>query len=280
MISLIQPPMIGNALQLYLSPPRGAEYWRVLRKPTNDISGPEDSSAFIAYEGDDIGFIDSAYLVNETMYFYIPYYRIAGAWVPGAGNYGTPASTYEDYSTDVISLVRERLESGLKVEVERGTLINDLGYIQVMTAPPSQKTNLSFPLVTVALEDESSSERGIGEDIDGGWEDEESHEWLEENGWLASVSLSIGGYSLNPTERRDLRAAIRRVIVANLNVFADKGIVLPHLSLTDTDAVNGELGPTPLYLVVGKFTCTAPIRVGRMADGVITDINVEATNNG
>ena len=276
MISMIQPIAIGNALKLFLTPPADAEYWRVLRKGTDDISGPDDEYALVAYEGDERGFVDCASLQNEIRAYYTPFYRVNGAWVRGQGNYGTPAPTYEDYSTEVLSLVRDRLEAGLTVEVERGNLMNELGYIQVLTAPPQVNMNISFPLVTVTLEEESPAVRGIGDDISGEYLDEEDDTWLEENGWLANVCLNMVGWSLNPDERIELRKAIRRVIVGNLNVFADKGIVLPNLTLSDTDAVNGEYGDTPLYLVMGDFTCTAPVRVGHMAGGTIKDIDVEA----
>ena len=276
MISMIQPVAIGNALKLYLTPPADAEYWRVLRKGTDDISGPDDEYAFVAYEGDDRAFVDCASLQNEVRAFYVPFYRIEGAWVRGAGNYGTPVSSYEDYSTEVLSLLRDRLEAGLTVEVERGNLMNELGYIQVLTAPPQVNMNISFPLVTISLEEESPSIRGIGEDISGQYTDVEDETWLEEEGWLANVRLTIQGFSFNPDERIELRKAIRRVIVGNLNVFAAKGVVLPQLTLSDADAVNGEYGDTPLYLVMGDFTCTAPVRVGHMAGGTITDIDVEA----
>lgn len=276
MISMIQPVAIGNALKLYLTPPANAEYWRVLRKGTDDIADENDPYALVAYEGDDRAFVDCASLQNEVRAYYTPFYRINGAWVRGQGNYGTPVSIYEDASTDVLSLVRDRLEAGLTVEVERGNLMNELGYIQVLTAPPAVHMNISFPLVTVTLEEESPSVRGIGEDVSGQYTDEEDDTWLEEEGWLANVRLNMVGWSLNPDERIELRKAIRRVIVGNLNVFAAKGIVLPQLSLSDADAVNGEYGDTPLYLVAGDFTCTAPVRVGHMAGGTINDIDVEA----
>lgn len=277
---MIQPVAIGNALKLFLTPPANAEYWRVLRKGTDDIADENDPYALVAYEGDERAFVDCVSLLNDIRAYYAPFYRVNGTWVRGQGNYGTPLATYEDHSTDVLSLVRDRLEAGLTVEVERGNLMNDLGYIQVLTAPPAMNMNISFPLVTVSLEEESPSMRGIGEDITGQYTDVEDETWLEEEGWLANVRLSIQGFSFNPDERINLRKAIRRVIVGNLHVFAAMGIALPQLSLSDADAVNGEFGDTPLYLVMGDFTCTAPVRVGHMAGGTITDIDVEAQSNG
>ncbi|MGL4458071.1 MAG: hypothetical protein ACRCUB_06690 [Plesiomonas shigelloides] len=267
---------IGNALKLFLTPPDGAEYWRVLRKATDDIANEDDENAFVAYEGDSRLFIDAAHLQNDIKVFYVPFYRVNGAWVRGRGNHGTPLATYQDFSTDVLPIVRDRLESGLMNEVARGNLLNSLGYIQVLTAPPNVSQNIVFPLVTVSLEGESRDLRGIGEDTMGDFLDEEDEEWLEHEGWLASVQISIVGWSLNPDERIELRKAIRRVIVGNLNVFADKGMSLPNLSLKDDDAVNDEYGDTPMYLVTGIFSCIAPVRVGHLAGGIIRDINVEA----
>ncbi|MNY60256.1 hypothetical protein D3C86_1967870 [compost metagenome] len=106
--------------------------------------------------------------------------------------------------------------------------------------------NIQLPLVTVTLEGESRDLRGIGEDTMGDFLEADSDEWLEHEGWLAGVQVSIVGWSLNPDERIELRKSIRRVIVGNLTVLADKGMLLPNLSLKDDDAVNGEFGDTPM----------------------------------
>ena len=280
MISMIQPMAIGNALRVFLTPPANAEYWRVLRKSTDDIVDQDDGYALVAYEGDHRIFIDTASLLNDIRAYYTPFYLIGGEWVRGTGSYGTPAATYEDYSTEVLSVLRDRLEAGLTIEVERGNLMNELGYVQVLTAPPTMNMNIQFPLVTVTLEGESRDLRGIGEDTMGDFLEADGDEWLEHEGWLAGVQVSIVGWSLNPDERIELRKAIRRVIVGNLTVLADKGMSLPNLSLKDDDAVNGEFGDTPMYLVTGIFSCTAPVRVGHLAGGIIKDIDVEAHTDG
>ena len=165
MITMVQPLHVGNALRLFIEPPADAVRWRVLRKGSDTFSGdPEDPSALVAYEGDERVVVDAAHLQNEVMAFYRPFYlSFAGIWTPGPTAYGTPASIYEEHTTDVMSLVRERLEAGLKVEVERGSLVHELGYVQVYTAPPSQEQNLLFPLVTITLSSESSDVRAVGE---------------------------------------------------------------------------------------------------------------------
>ena len=269
MITMVQPLHIGNALRLFIEPPADAVRWRVLRKGSDTFSGdPEDPSALVAYEGDERVVVDAAHLQNEVMAFYRPFYlSLAGIWTPGQTAYGTPASIYEERTTDVMSLVRDRLEAGLKVEVERGSLVHELGYVQVYTAPPSQEQNLLFPLVTITLSSESSDVRAVGETISGDEFDSIGFDWSESEGWLASVQLEVTGWSLNSDERIELRRAIRRVVLANLPVFAAHGIDQVNLSMSDNDAVNGEYG-APVYQVMASFSCVAPVRVGGRVDAI------------
>lgn len=261
MITMIQNLYVGNALRLFLEPAIGATAWRILRKGSDSFSGEADPSALLVYEGDETVVVDSESLPNEVMAFYRPYYFVGSAWVAGPTSSGTPTASYQDYSTDVLSFMRDRIERGLLVEVQRENLSNDLGYIQVYTAPPSLERDLRFPLVTVHLDSESPGVRGIGENISGDEFDSIGFDWNESEGWLAQVQLSIVGWSLNSDERIELRKALRRIVIANLPVLDSKGIIDVSLSQQDVDAVNGEYG-APIYQVVSTFSCMAPVRVG------------------
>lgn len=275
MITMILPDASGNALRLFFQPPQDAVHWRVMRNTASDFT-----AAPTIYEGNDEAIVDTFGLDNEVKYFYQVEYRFKdGSVAPGNIKSGTPWAKYADYTTDVVELLRERLEAGLMEEVKRGTLFNELGYIQVLTAPPSLQNNLSFPLVTLLLENESPAERSIGDLVDIEDYDELSHEWVEQAGWIADVNISITGWSLNPTERIDLRKALRRVIIANFTVLAARGILLPQFTLSDSDAVSGEFD-APLYLVTGDFSCQAPIRVGQKSGVSIIDIVTEVNANG
>ena len=273
-IAIVQPLHVGNALRLFIEPPVTAVRWKVLRKGSDSFTGHDDPGALVVYEGDEFVIVDAESLPNDVMAFYRPYYTADDiAWTAGATAYGTPDSIYEEHTTDAMSLVRSRLEAGLKVEVERGNLINELGYIQVYTAPPSLEQNLLFPLVTITLDCEESDIRAIGENISGDAFDSIGFDWLESEGWLSSVRLTIVGWSLNSDERIELRKAIRRVIIANLPVFAAQGIDQVDLSMNDVDAVNGEYG-APIYQVMANFSCVAPVRVGGRVDAIV---DVEST---
>lgn len=268
---MVQPLPVGNALRLFLEPVAGAVRWRVLRKGSDLFSSHDDATAVVAYEGDDRVIVDTAFLTNEVMVFYRPFYTADGiTWTPGATINGTPSATYVETTTDALSLLRERLEAGLLVEVQRGNIQHDLGYIPVYTAPPSMEQDLQMPMVTVHLDDESDSIRGVGEDITGDLYDVLDAEFEEAEGWVLNARLTVIGWSLNSDERIELRKAIRRIVVANLAVFSSKGIEQVSLTQQDVDAVSGEY-PAPIFQSMGTFTCLAPVRVSGVA-GPIREI--------
>ncbi len=188
---------------------------------------------------------------------------------------GTPSATYADATTDVLSFLRERIESGLKVEVDRGNLINDLGYIQVFNAAPSLERDLKFPLVTIHMESEEPSIRGMGDEF-ADYFDSLDDEWVEVEGWLASVRLTVIGWSLNGDERIELRKALRRIVVGNLPVFASKGWQQIEFSQQDIDAVNGEYAAN-IYQVMNTFTCVAPVVITSGVD-LVRDISSRRSN--
>lgn len=273
MISMVQPLPIGNALRLFLQPPSGSVRWRVLRKATPDIDGVDDATALVAYEGTERLFMDSMLLPNGEPAHYVPFYLDASnTWAAGPGASGTPAATYEDLSTDALNLVRDRLEAGLQVEVQRGNIVNDLGYVQAFTAPPLAD-NVHFPVVTVHVESEQPSERFIGEDVMGDAFDAIGFDWAESEGWIADVRLQIIGWCLNADERAELRRAIRRVVVGNLPVFSGHGLDQVTLQQSDVDAMNGEFGVPQMFQTINSFSCVAPVRVaGRVP--AIRDVTV------
>jgi hypothetical protein len=265
MITLVQPLYIGNALRLFLEPPPGAVLWRVLRKGSDSFTDVNDSSAFVAYEGDSKVIVDSSYLVNGVMAFYRAFYTADGVnWTASQTVYGTPTASLVDYTPDVLSVVRDRLEAGLKVEVEQGNLQNELGYIQVYTAPPSMEQTMLYPLVTVTLDDENSEMRGIGEQVISDEFDAIGDDWDDSDGWISPFNMTIVGWSLNSDERLALRKAIRRIIVGNLSVFAANGMDQVTLQLNNMDYLGGEFG-APMYTVTGQLSCNAMVRVGGTA---------------
>lgn len=249
-----------------------ATAWRVLRKETDDFIGPIDAGAFLAYQGDEKCFVDHQFLVNEQQYFYKAYYLVDGNWTESLPAIGMPSASYEDASTDVLLLVRDRLDNGLRVEVERGAISHEYGALPVLTAPPVFE-DTRWPCVTVHLETEGSQHRAIGEMVEPDFLDDD--EWIESEGWLASVQLQIVGWSLNPDERIELRKAIRRVLQANLSVFDSEGMIQIELSQRDTEDFTTY--SAAVYQSMSSFSCTAPARIKSKSSNIINEVN--ATNN-
>lgn len=262
MISMVQPLYVGNALRLFFEPPAGSVRWKVLRKGSDSFSGHDDPSAAVIYQGDERVIVDTQFLQNQVMAFYRPFYTSDGVtWTPGPTASGTPNAVYVETATDVVSVLRDRLEAGLKVEVERGNLQSELGYVQVYISTPSLEQDLRFPLVTIHLDDEAAAVWGVGDDITGDVFDPVEEEFEESEGWLSQVQCSVIGWSLNGDERDELRKAIRRIVMGNMQVFASHGWEQIELSQQHIDAVGGEY-PAPIFQSVGSFRCLAPARVG------------------
>jgi len=280
MVISVQPLPVGNALKLRVSPPAGAVGWRILRKDADAFLGPDDDTALVAYEGNDLTVVDHQFLRNGVEAFYRPFYLVDGEFVAGETVSATPEASYEDHTQDPFDILRERLEAGLQVEVKRRVIRADAEFVQVMTAPPPIDNNLRFPLVSIHLEDDAPQDRFIGEEFDGIGEDPMTGDFLDGIGWVASTRISVVGWSLNPDERNELRKAIRRVIIANMEVFASHGMDQVAFNQTNNELLGGEQGAN-LYLSEGTFTCTAPVTVAsrRLASEQHLEISIEVDGN-
>lgn len=272
-IVMIQRPKAGNALRVFLRLPAGYSRWKVLRKASDTFSGHDDADAVVAASSDavsepgDVSFLDADGLVNGVPYYYRPYYWVSGTWQASPTASATPAATYEDATNDVIDVLRDRLQAGLLVELQRGTLVHETGAVPVFTAPPAYD-NARWPVVTLHLEDDAPAERFIGEM---GGSDELSSVtdlWAEPEGYLAKVEVRVIGWSLNSDERVELRKALRRIVIANFEVFDSFGIIMPAFSQQDSE--DFESFESPVYQSVGVFSCMAPVTVvssvGRIGD--------------
>lgn len=276
MIFTVRPLYSGNALQISLVPPSGATRWKLLRKGADNFTGVTDPDAYLAYEGTDVTVVDASFLQNGIPAFYRAYYWNGTAYTESATASGTPQATYDDASTDALSLVRDRIEAGIAVEVARGKLSPTQGFIQVLTAPPVADGGVQLPVITVHLTSEDPGERAIGELIDSDQFDSIAGTWTESEGWLAKVQIEVVGWSLNPDERIELRKALRRIVIANLAVFDAAGMLEISFSQQDIDAISGEYAAN-IFQSVGSFTCLAPVKV---TNSVAPIVDVQVSVNG
>lgn len=269
MISMVVPLSVGNALRVFLVPPSTALSWRVLRKGADTFTGHDDAQATLVYQGDEPSVLDSALLTNGSTYYYRAYYWSGMAWSASATVSAVPAASYQDASTDAPSIVRDRLDAGMQVEVSRGTLRPESGGIAVLNAPP-EFGDIRWPLLTVHLQNEAPAVRGIGEVFAIDDFDSEEGEWRASEGWLSRVTLAVVAWSQNPDERAELRRALRRLLIANLPVFEAEGLINVEFQMQDIDFVSGEF-PALVYQVMCTFTCLAPAAV-RTTESVISEV--------
>lgn len=256
MISFVQPLAIGNALRVYLQPPPGAVEWRVLRKDTDDFAGHDDPSALLVHEGTERAVTDVAGLYNGMPVFYRAFYLIAGAWQASASAQGLPNATFSDLSADPLVLVRNRLDLGLQVYVDRGQLAHVNGRIPVMTASPLLEET-PLPVVTLHVASDSSQERFVGDLLCDDWYD--GSDWHSVEGWLSRWQLTLVGWCLNADERIALRAAMKTVLMGNLSVFDAAGMVQIDMQFSDTEDFQSY--SAPIYMVTCNLTCFAPAMV-------------------
>jgi hypothetical protein len=276
MISFIETLPIGNAIRVFWTPPAGASQVTILRKTADTFAGQNDPNALVVYEGSAVvSALDTNSLTNGTPYYYHEYDLINSAWVDGGASVSaTPATVDQGAGPDVLSLVRDRLELALRAAVTSGAIVQALGYVPVLTAPPVFDQT-KFPLVTVHLELDQPEVRGLGELVSPDIFDAGNNDWVSSEGWLSRVNLKIVGWVLNPDERIALRQSIKAALIGNLPVFDDAGMDLIEASFVDTE--DFESYGAPVYQTVCDFTCLAPSVVTGTTPP-INDVTVAASD--
>lgn len=273
MITFLKPLPVGNAVRALLAPPEGAEVCRVLRRLDPDFTGEDDAGAVVAYEGRDSYFVDDHKLKNDTVYFYCPFYRIGSDWEPGDVESVVPVAGLRAIWPDPLEKVRERLEAGLRVEVVEGHLKATAGLVPCFTAPPAYD-GTNFPIMTVHMDNDAPSQRGIGEIVMVDVQDDDGM-WREAEGWLSTVRLKIVGWMpQNADVRNKLRLATKMVLVGNLPVFAAAG--MDQVEFSQADVEDMESYAVPMYQTITTLTCNAVYLV-ESRESAIADVTVTAT---
>ncbi|HCE08546.1 MAG TPA: hypothetical protein DEQ40_08090 [Oxalobacteraceae bacterium] len=273
MISYAEPLPIGNAVRVLLAPATGATGWKLLRKVSGAFSGPTDPAAAVIYDGsDETNILDTGALTNGTPYYYCSFELVGAAWSASTVVSITPATLYNLGGPDTLSLVRDRLELGLRAAVAAGILTHDNGYVPVLTAPPLYE-NTKWPVVSVHLQNDAPMERGIGEEVVPDRFDAANADWDTSEGWLSGVTIQIIGWSLNPDERIALRKAIKNIVIGNFQVFDAAGMDL--ITLQQSDIEDFESYAAPVYQTCRNFNCIAP-NILTSTLPPITDVTVDA----
>lgn len=270
MVSFIEQISAGNALRVFVQPPAGAVRWRVLRASSSAIPAFDFAGAAVVLDGDDASVLDTDQLVNATPVWYRAFYLMAdGSWQATPAKSAVPASTFINHSCDVVEVVRARLDAGFAALVARAEITPDAGFIPVLIASP-QFEGARFPLVTVHLGSDGPGERGVGESFGA---DEASDDGIfESEGWLSRVLVTVMVWSLNVDERKLMRRLLKAVLMANLGVFDDAGMVQIDLTFSDQDDFASY--PAPLYQVAGTLSCLAPSSIATRVP-VVADVQIQ-----
>lgn len=253
-ITFLEPVAAGNAVRVFMEPPAGALNWRVLRRTADIFTGADDAGAVVvADDCTDNVVLDLRALVNGTTYFYRLFSWDGTVWTADPSASVVPAASYQGDAIDPIQIIAERLQAGLAVEVLRGDLIPQTGIVPVFTAPYILADQITFPCVTLHMENESPAERGIGDDDVGPTFG--AGGWSEYQGWLARTQINIAGVCRTADERHALRRAMTRILQANLAVFAGLGINQLEWTFADTEELTDKAAP--LFMTGGSISCVA-----------------------
>lgn len=264
-IALLRAMPIGSGVEASLNVDGGVSRVRLLRKPADDFAGWDDPDAAVVVDAT----VTAARYVwlwpsaldetveNGATYHYrvYGYHAATAAWLASETRSIAVVPTATLYGPDPLTVVRDRLRVGLQTEIDAGRLKPSAGKIDVLTAPP-QVEHTSWPVVSVHLDSDQSAERALGEITGTDAYDAADDSWEDGEGWLSRWNLSIVGWSLNPDERISVRKAIKKTILGNLSTFESAGMILPDLTMKDTEDF-GTYG-FPVYMTTGAFTCLAP----------------------
>lgn len=267
---------VGNAIGLVLEDDgEDSLQIRVLRRDSDAFTGPDDLSAKIVYQGPLLSVAVDLTAINGQAYFYKLYLHDGSDFADNDDDAvaGMAQSIYEDGGPDPRAIVRARLSDGFKQEILRGLLKikaqpdNSMA-VSVLNAPPVFETT-KWPVVSVHERNDGPSERGIGEEVQ-----PDVAETAE--GWLARYTLDVVAWSQNPDERHALGRSLRRILQANMPVFAGLGLTRIEVNGQDADFVSGEY-TAPVYCKNVTLTLEAAAYVYANRTGVkVVTINVEA----
>lgn len=268
MISMVQKIPAGNGLRVWMTPPVSAKRIRLLRKESDSFSGVDDPGALRVSDGVEKTVTDVYALYNGIPVYYRAYYLVGSAWVASATVSATPAATFMDLSVDPLTVVRDRLELGFQVYVQRGSLQHERDYIPVLTASP-QIEDVPLPLVTVHLAADAPDLRFIGELVANDVFSGDEGMWHSFEGGFSRTDLTIVCWSLNADERIVMRNALKTVLLANLPVFDAAGLLQVSWSFSDQEDFTTYAAP--VYQAMCNFTCYAPSAV-ESVDPAIRDV--------
>jgi hypothetical protein len=199
-ISFIEPLSGGNAVRILVAPAaKNVIYWRILRRTNASLfQGATDPGAVtVIDQSTDNMVLDVVGLENGTQYFYQDFGWTGSAWIAGGIVSATPALSYADDGIDPLTIVEQRIGSGLSAEIAAGLLTPATGAIQVVTSPFALPEGVSFPVVSVHVDSTGPTDRFLGEEVSADPINAIGGNYPDTEGWFARTSLRIVAVSVN-----------------------------------------------------------------------------------
>lgn len=249
-------------------PPAGTTRIVLLRKDADTFTGWNDPAAYVVMDGMEKSLVDTAGLYNGVTFYYRAYYWNGSVWLASGTKPATPAATFVDQSVDVVSVVRDRVDLGMQVYIQRGLLSHPMNHIPVMTASPLVE-EVPLPVVTLHLASDSSDVRFVGDMIANDVFNGSDGLWHSFDGWFSRVQLTIVAWCMNADERAALRNALKAVLISNMAVFDAAGLMQVDMQFSDLE--DFVTYAAPIYQAVCNFTCYAPSAVEGV-DPAIRDV--------
>lgn len=249
-----RPFDFGGAVRLLWVNPSDATFDHViiLRKATNDISGPTDPAAILVNRG--IGKqaeeFRSVFLPNDitssdlyrtilddgiqswasTIYYKIFASNADESDISTASVIAVSlpqVSTFEEF--DVIGSLLTFIKSYLKQQIVTGALRLPVGKtdIDVIDGPPLLDA-ISFPIVSLHLDQDQPIGFSIGDNI--GHMDEDGDDTVLRRGFMSNVTIAVVGVTDNPEIRRLLYRALKGALIAGRQLMEQHGMLNMELS--------------------------------------------------
>jgi len=264
----------GAAVYLALRAPADVSHLRVERRYDDQFAdlpgGPDTTTVYAGPPAD--GVLDWHEVLVGVPHWYAAYGLKRGVWV----RYGSPVSvtpTAQPHAprSDALDVLRERIEVGLNALLDAGVLTHGSGRFRVLFGPPALD-GVEFPAVSLQLEQAAPDQQYIGGYLAA--EVTESGDWSTQAGWYARYHVQVGLWSLNPDERRLLRASLRDILISNREIFELLGMQEMDVSLADHEDFTSY--SATVYISTARLVFLAPCTI-TMTENALSDVTVAVT---
>ena len=222
------------------------DHVRILRKPTNNISGPTDPDATVVYVGAGIlcapyrniyqpvdgitpgqyrQILDTVDLDYNTQYYYAIYAMDSGELSPSDPalvRATTPhVSAFEEI--DILQTLIDYINPYMNAQIVTESLaLRPSQRINVLNGPPLLES-ATWPMVSVHLDDDHPSEFAVGDIV--GSNSPTGDGIVHRRGYMSDVSISVVGWTENPDVRKSLYRNLKGCLISVRQLLENVGLM-------------------------------------------------------